>query len=296
MTMIFKNNRFIEVKEAFIREIAQLYIHEEALFLFRLFFEEVSGYDYSSFQMQREARLSESVLRDLIYVVDDLKTGRPWQYITGYTEFCGMKIMVEPAVLIPRPETEELVLKVVDKISTIQPLDGTAGPGFSMLDACTGSGAIALALKSFFPQAAVYAFDKHEAALAVAERNALKLKLDVVFRMADILEPPSDWPAVDLLISNPPYVRDAERAQMHPNVLQHEPPSALFVPDNDPLLYYRALADWALQLLKPGGCLAVEINEALAADTSNLLSSFGFTDMCVEKDFRGKDRFVFAYQ
>ncbi len=216
-----------------------------------------------------------------------LSKGEPMQYVLGYTWFAGLRIRVAPGVLIPRPETEqlyELAAQDCDNLMTASEDDS-----FNILDICTGSGCLACAFASEFPEAHVYACDISEAALRIACRQKVRLQgARPVFFKADVmLPPPAGLPRFDLIVSNPPYVRESERAQMRPNVLDWEPAEALFVSDDDPLVFYRAIALWADRLLKENGSLWLEINENLAPETAAL-----FTGAAVIKDINGKDRFI----
>lgn len=215
-----------------------------------------------------------------------LAAGRPLQYVLGFTEFCGHRFRVREGVLIPRPETEELTGRIIDECSSIE-LD--EDQEFNILDMCTGSGCIAYSLAAEFPAAQVYGCDISDDALKIACKQRVKLPAGrPVFFQADILQaPPAGLPQFDVIVSNPPYVRESEKALMRPNVLDYEPAQALFVPDDDPLKFYRAIAFWASVLLKPHGRIYLEINEALGKETASL-----FGNAAVIKDFNGRDRFV----
>ena len=217
--------------------------------------------------------------------LEQLCTGRPLQYVLGYAEFCGHRFKVREGCLIPRPETEELVYRIADEY-----FDYMAGEeGFNILDLCTGSGCIAYSLAAEFPEAMVYGCDISDDALAIACRQRVKLlgARPVLFK-ADILQdPPAGLPEFDIIVSNPPYVCEGERAQMRENVLSYEPAEALFVPDDDPLLFYRAVARWAESRLKPSGRIYLEINERFPEQTSAL-----FPGSTIYKDINGKDRYV----
>ena len=214
----------------------------------------------------------------------------PVQYVLGTAHFAGMELAVTPATLIPRPETEELAQLVAR---------AHAGrPGLTVLDVGTGSGCLALALaRALPPPARVVAVDVSAEALAVARANAARYAPQVEFQEVDILrEMPAGLPpgSLDVLVSNPPYVRESERALMRANVLAWEPATALFVPDHDPLLFYRRLAALAAGLLRPGGSSWLEINEALSAETAALFEPELFEQVAELPDFRGQPRFVRA--
>ena len=220
----------------------------------------------------------------------ELETGRPLQYVLGVTEFCGHRFKVGEGCLIPRPETEELVSRIIDDLYAGDESEDADEEGpFSILDICTGSGCIAWSLAAEFPEAMVYGCDLSEAALRFACKQRVKVRgAKPVFFAADVLAaPPAGLPKFDVIVSNPPYICDSERAAMRPNVLDFEPHEALFVPDDDPLLFYRAVARWADALLRPDGHLYLEINERFGPAVSAL-----FPGSRVFQDLNGKDRFV----
>lgn len=212
--------------------------------------------------------------------------GEPLQYIFGYTVFCGHRIEVEPGVLIPRPETEEMTTMIINENPHFS---GTAA------DLCTGSGCIAVALSLAFPDAIVIATDNSEQALSIASRNIAATGASVTLIRGDILkQEPANLPECDMIISNPPYVTGKERVMMHKNVLCYEPHEALFVPDNDPLKFYKPVIAKADRLLRPGGSVWLEINESYAYLTSRLFQKDIYREVRTIKDIRGKQRFINA--
>ncbi len=214
----------------------------------------------------------------------ELRLGKPLQYILGETNFYNCSIRVNESVLIPRPETEELVDLIIKENS-----------GYSgyILDLGTGSGAIAIALAVNLPGSRVTGTDISEEALAVARRNAVLNKAEVSFLLDDMLYPSSDLlKDTGIIVSNPPYVRQSEKTTMGRNVLDFEPHRALFVPDSDPLIFYSAALKIAGQVLLPGGRVYFEINEALGREMLNLLTKAGFTDIGLRQDLNGKDRII----
>lgn len=225
-------------------------------------------------------------------IVERLKRMEPIQYILGRTEFCGLMFQVNPSVLIPRPETEELTGRVLADI------DMPKTTRIRLLDIGTGCGCIAVALKRRLPFARVTALDLSKEALAVARRNARRNGVRVSFVRVDMLDPFVASEAVpvtqDVMVSNPPYVREGEKREMERNVRDYEPACALFVPDDDPLLFYRSIALFARQRLRCGGRLYFEINEAFGGQTVRLLREMGFEEVELFRDFAGKDRFVRA--
>jgi release factor glutamine methyltransferase len=235
-------------------------------------------------------KLDEAIIQKLQTIIAELQTGKPVQYILGHTEFYGLPFKVNPSVLIPRPETEELVAWVLEEVKR-RDLKAER-----ILDIGTGSGCIPITLKKHLPQSQVTGIDISAAALQTAKQNAELNEVEVEFIEADILNPPISIlnTKYAILISNPPYVTELEQHDMHINVLNHEPHNALFVPNNDPLVFYRAIAGFALQNLQPNGLLFFEINENLAKETVELLSHNGFKSIELRQDMRGKDRMIKA--
>ena len=223
---------------------------------------------------------------DLDSVINDIRAWRPVQYIIGTAEFAGMDFEVSDAVLIPRPETEELVDWIASEV----------GDSASILDVGTGSGCIAIALSRAVSGSSVWALDISAEALAVARRNGAKYAPDVRFVEGDAL---SDFSALfdekfDVVVSNPPYIPDSDSRLMRHNVTDYEPYTALFVPDNDPLLFYRSIARTALRMLKAEGKLYFEIYELLADEMQRMLRAEGYEEIVVREDFRGKPRMICA--
>lgn len=223
---------------------------------------------------------------DLDSVINDIRAWRPVQYIIGTAEFAGMDFEVSDAVLIPRPETEELVDWIASEV----------GDSASILDVGTGSGCIAIALSRAVNGSSVWALDISAEALAVARRNGVKHAPDVCFVEGDAL---SDFSALfaekfDVVVSNPPYIPDSDSRLMRRNVTDYEPHTALFVPDNDPLLFYRSIARTALKMLKAEGKLYFEIYELLADEMQRMLHDEGYEEIVVREDFRGKPRMICA--
>ena len=218
-------------------------------------------------------------------LVARLAAGEPVQYVLGTCRFCGLRLRVTPDVLIPRPETEEIVDRV---------LRAEDGRPLRVLDAGTGSGCIAVALARGLAGASVEAWDLSEAALAVARANADACGARVRFCRRDLLAPPPTGCSFDVVVSNPPYVCRRERAAMDGRVLRYEPASALFVPDDDPLLFYRALSALGRAVLPPGGRMYLETNRAYGRDVCDLLLADGYADARVSRDSYDNDRLVTA--
>ena len=214
--------------------------------------------------------------------VDRLLHFEPIQYIFGHTLWCGLDLIVTPATLIPRPETAELVQVIGERLKAKASLATNHSP-FAVLDVGTGSGCIAIALKKKHPEWEVTGIDISAKAIEVAKENAKRNEVNVDFRVADIFDFNGDF---DVVVSNPPYIRESEKADMRPNVLNYEPASALFVPDDDPLRFYRRIANLH------GKYLFFEINEAFAQEMKDLLQAEGYTDIIITKDIYGKPRII----
>ena len=218
-------------------------------------------------------------------ILQRLEKYEPIQYIEGKKYFSGREFFVRQGVLIPRPETEELVELAAQACK----------PNAKILDIGTGSGCIAISLAKKLPEAEVHAWDISEAALEVAKQNNEQLSASVHFEQHDILTYlATGEEAFDLIISNPPYITESEKAEMEANVLAWEPSIALFVPDNDPLLFYRRIGELALRMLTPNGKLFFEINRAYGDATKQLLCNQGYKNIHIQKDLSGNDRFVYA--
>ncbi len=284
----FRSNRVSDIMALFHEELDTLYGSGETGVFIGMLFEAFLGWDKVRLLTSKEQTVDQSDLLRFHWALEDLKRYRPIQHIIGCTEFCGCRIAVSPDVLIPRPETEEIVNWVVNQFSTLN-------SQLSILDLCTGSGCIAIALKKALPAADVTAVDISSAALEIARQNAQNNGVDVNFVQTDILN--SQFSILNsqfsIIISNPPYVRESERAQMQRNVLDYDPALALFVPDDDPLRFYRAIAAIARQHLAEDGMLVVEINEALADETAALFREHAFSP-AIHTDFRGKQRWISA--
>lgn len=266
------------------KELAGLYPKTEIKAFVRLILEHVFGLSYTEQILQRRQKADEPLRKTVVEMVERLKAFEPIQYILGETEFFGMKLKVNPVVLIPRPETEELISWILEQRTEGNP---------AVLDVGTGSGCIALALKKSFNGAEVWAVDFSQQALQIARENGRKNSLDVNFFQADILSWENyEWRNFSLIVSNPPYVRESEKGVMSDNVLKYEPETALFVPDSDPLLFYRRIAEFAQRHLEENGWLYFEINEAFGNETHRLLENAGFCNVETKHDLSGKARMI----
>jgi len=271
-------NRSI-IKNKFIEGLSSIYEEGEAKSIARIVFEDVfplsDGIDFSE---EKEEQLGEIQLR--------LLKGEPIQYILKQADFFGLKLQVNPAVLIPRQETEELVALIVE----------TCGKCFegSILDIGTGSGCISIALKKQLEKAQVHACDISKDALKIAKSNAQKYQLDIRFFICDILnqEQRNLLPKYDIIISNPPYIPKEEAVLMPDRVKTHEPELALFVEDDDALLFYRHITDFALHHLNPNGKIFFELNEYNASEMARLAKEKGFQNVQIHKDLNGNERML----
>lgn len=278
---------FSAFEHQFIAELTELYSAEEASMQFFLTVSHHKGWKKAEYLLQKFSTVSEDDAACFESVLSSLKRSEPIQYILGETEFYGLNFCVNPSVLIPRPETEELVQWIIQSIPS---------PSASILDIGTGSGCIPIALQINRPKTAVFALDISPDALVVARKNASLNNAEVTFLQADVLAlTPQDLPQkFDVLVSNPPYIPQEEKELMLPNVLLHEPHLALFVDNRDALIFYERIADLASQVLLPNGQLFFEINERFGTETCAILADRGFSNIELRKDLNGKDRMVRA--
>lgn len=271
---------------AYIRSRLQpYYTAEEVSALSRIVCCDLLGQAPTDYYLGKDIALSSKKEQELEDILQRLSRFEPLQYIEGRTLFLGRELLVAPGVLIPRPETEELVELMLKEI----PADAR------ILDVGTGSGCIAISLAKELPDTLVTAWDVSSEALSVARANARKLQANVRFVECDVLACQVDEVGLyDVIVSNPPYVTEAEKADMEPNVLQWEPSLALFVPDDDPLRFYRRIAVLGRDMLADGGRLYFEINRAYGREMVEMLRTMGYVRVRVEKDLSQNDRFVIA--
>ena len=288
------DNRAVSVYALFRKELENLYPKEEIETFLFFSFSEYFGFSRSDMVLKKEMRLSESELLKFFRVIRKLKLHVPIQYILGNTEFYGLKLKVNEHVLIPRPETEELVDWVLEEAKANHQI--TKSPNHQILDIGTGSGCIAIALKKNMPDAEVYALDISSNALSVAKENAEINNAEINFLQGDILANSQIHQfaksPIQIIVSNPPYITEKEKPAMSSNVLDHEPHTALFVPDNDALLFYRAILDFAKEKLAPGGKVYFELNSTYAAAVAELATAKGFINCSIRKDLSGKERML----
>lgn len=268
--------------------IVPLYDPSEAQAIVRLVLDDAFGLSLADILCGGVEALPADSLERLGAMMRRLADAEPVQYVLGHAGFCGRNFAVGPGVLIPRPETEWIVER------TAALLHGRGGGAPRVLDIGTGSGCIAVSIALNVCGAEVEAWDISPDALATARGNALRLGAGVEFSQKDALCPPHDCGQWDVIVSNPPYVCNCERAGMSANVLRHEPHTALFVPDADPLLFYRSIATYARTALADGGTLLFECNTRFAADTAQMLTGMGFAPVSVADDCFMKPRFVEA--
>lgn len=280
-----------EIEQKIATELADQYGENEAQSLARVAIEDVCDIRFTAQMGQRSTPLSHEQEQLLLKVLDGLKQNIPLQYLLGFADFYGLRFKVAPGVLIPRPETEELVDWVLSDIA----LQGNQEGARRILDIGTGSGCIPIILKKKLPNTEVISVDVSEEALRIASSNVVFHDVDVRLVKGDVLNELSDFQkdTVDIIISNPPYITSAEKAQMHANVLQNEPSLALFVPDEDPLIFYRKILILAQTCLVPDGSVYFEINSLMGEPMLALLNEYGFAGD-LRKDINGADRMVKA--
>lgn len=268
------------------KELDQLYPKTEIKSFYHLIVENLTGFSRSEIILNKNTVFSDQQQHLLHAIIVRLQKFEPIQYILGETEFYGLNLLVNSSVLIPRPETEELVDWIKMDNPKYEPL--------SILDIGTGSGCIAITLKSLFPNAQLSAFDISDRALITATENAKRNNQNVNFQMLDILTIDTSTTQWDIIVSNPPYIPKQEMIQISPNVLQHEPHLALFVPDQDPLIFYRAIARYAQNCLRPNGKLYFEIHRDAGASCVELFVQMGFKNIELRKDISRNDRMIKA--
>lgn len=277
-----------EVKIKMLQELKGFYDDQESRQMVSWLIESFTGISRVQLLVSDDLLISAGVLDKLWEGLNQLKAHKPVQYVTGEAFFHGLKFRVTNDVLIPRPETEELVQWVID--------DHQTKPGLRILDIGTGSGCIIITLGKKLSAPCLYGLDISSDALNIAHRNALRHELNVTLRRMDLFDRGQwdEWEAFDIMVSNPPYVAESEMRLMKSNVLDYEPQQALFVSDDDPLVFYREIAVFAMARLKSGGVLYVEINENFGHEVVALFKSEGYSQVLLRKDMSGRDRMVRA--
>lgn len=280
-------NSVLQVYKMIWDELSPLYQATEAQAMARILIEKVTGKRFHDTIVTPNIILHDDKIVELKQYISQLKLQKPIQYILGEVEFFGIRLKVNENVLIPRPETEELV----DWVLKTNP---HASP--TILDIGTGSGCIAIALAKNISNAKIHAMDISSDAIAVASENAITNNTKINFIEQDILTLPYSITGspFDIIVSNPPYIRESEKVLMRPNVLENEPELALFVNDSNPLVFYKAIANAAKRHLKSEGYIFCEINEAFGIETATIYQEMGFVDVTIRKDINGKERMVRA--
>ncbi|NDW08785.1 peptide chain release factor N(5)-glutamine methyltransferase [Dysgonomonas sp. 520] len=267
------------------KTLSEFYPESEINGVTRIVIEDILNIPYHAILSDKNRKITSEEFTKIEDILSRLKKSEPIQYILGRTEFCGLPFVVNQNVLIPRPETEELVEIIIRQNNA---------ENLSILDIGTGSGCIAVSLAKLMSEANISAWDVSEDALIVAKENAKMNTVNVNFNRVDVL---GDYPTdkkFDIIVSNPPYVLESDKSGMDKNVLDHEPHLALFVPDDKALMFYERIADVAKKLLNPSGKLYFEIHYLKGQETMDMLKEKGFSDVTLSKDLSGNDRMVHA--
>lgn len=272
------------------KRLTSVYDEREAQAVARWVLDEAFGLSLTDICCGKVSQLSADDAQRLEAMTRRLEQAEPVQYVLGHAPFAGHSFEVSPAVLIPRPETEELVNWAVQSAEAMTAVQEQTA--LHILDIGTGSGCIAISVALALPQATVQAWDLSPQALAQARSNAQRLGAQVSFVQQDALQPPHHHACLDMVLSNPPYICQREAEDMHRNVLAHEPHMALFVPNDDPLRFYRAITRYAVEALRPGGCVLFEINALYAEATRQMMLDEGLSHIETRLDCFGKERFV----
>lgn len=288
--------RLAEIKLIYSEQLRNILPPAEIESIFGILAKHFLGYSKIDLIVKKNKIIKDEYIVKFHQALIELERNKPVQYVTGETEFYGLRIKVDERVLIPRPETEELVDWIIRDINGMEP----ANEGLNILDIGTGSGCIAIALRKNIPHSSVTAIDISEKALQVAMENSGLNQADVRFLQTDILKQSAGrdnsglMSKFSVMVSNPPYVTEEDKTKMSKNVLDYEPHGALFVPENKPLMFYDAIGRFALRSLEKNGLLYFEINENFGEQIRKLLSELGFADVEIRKDLSGKDRMVKA--
>jgi len=283
------SNKLIDVIKYYADQLTKIYDEFESKSIMYQLIRHYFKYERIDFIKSQEIRLSESELLTIHFAVIDLLLNKPLQYVIGEAEFLDLRIKVNEHVLIPRPETEELVQLICKR-------EAAKNRAVRILDVGCGSGCIGIALKKNLESADVYGLDISENALKLAKENSELNDAELQLINADILNETkwNDLGTYEMVVSNPPYLRESEKELMRKNVLEFEPSTALFVPDADPLLFYRKIAHFCEKHLVKNGILYFEINEAFGNETKEMLALMNFKSIELNKDINGKDRFIGA--
>jgi len=282
--MFVQDNTVKSIKNYFFDRLAPKFSNSELKLMFNEFLIDHLKISRSDLISADSLKLSESDLLHFRSIVKRLETDEPFQYVLGSTEFYGLELYCDERALIPRPETEELVDWIIKESKNSK----------SIIDLCTGSGCIALALKSVLALAEIIAVDISEGAISLAKQNAHKTDLAVQFQLLDVLVETNEFSnqQFDLIVSNPPYIPKRDKSEMHKNVLDFEPEIALFVEDEDPLIFYRKISEFGLKHLKKGGILYFEIHEKFSTEVHELMIQLNYQNVQTRKDMQGKNRMI----
>lgn len=284
--MRISSNKVKDIIDFAFQELDSLYEKNEIRSMIYSVIEHFTNYDLIKILTYKdELKVSESELLKINFAIKDLKKEKPLQQILGYCEFLDVRINLNHQVLIPRVETEEIVQRIIQ--------ENKGRKNLKIADICCGSGCIAIALKKAFPDSTVYAYDISEEAIEQSKENANLNKEKIFFFKENIFENKEKNQEFDIIVSNPPYVRESEKSLMKNNVLLYEPHLALFVSDEDPLIFYKQILDFCNRNLAKNGKIYMEINENLAKETELLFKNL-YYETSVFKDIRGKDRLLFA--
>jgi release factor glutamine methyltransferase len=283
LNTLLSDNRVGSVQEHLLTQLSALYEQREAANIVSELFRHYKGWGRADLLMHKQDRMTESEILQFHFAGKRLSKGEPLQYILGKAWFHGLEFNVSPAVLIPRPETEELVELIVADFKNQKP---------SIVDIGTGSGCIPIALKKAMPDTQVSAIDVSADALAIAKQNATLNEVDIAFLQKDILQEDLGELKVDVIVSNPPYIPLGEKTSMRRQVTDHEPGLALFVPDEEPLLFYERIVELSKQSLQPNGRVYFEIHEDMEEELTQLLEQHGITTFQFVKDMQGKVRML----
>jgi release factor glutamine methyltransferase len=284
----------LNLKKYFFDELSPIHENSEVESFFFILTEYLHNLKRIDVSLAHDFEITETYLQQWKTIISDLKNEKPIQYITGEAWFYGYQFYVDENTLIPRPETEELVEWIIErtKYEVQSNKVKVQSTNFSILDIGTGSGCIPISLKKEIPNANISTIDVSEKAMAMAIKNAALNQVDINFIHQDVLKTEVLPEKYDIIVSNPPYVRNLEKHEIKKNVLAYEPHLALFVENDDALLFYRKIAQLALPDLKPNGKLFFEINQYLGSETLNLLKELGFKNIVLKKDFMRNDRMI----
>jgi len=278
-----------EIRILFQKDLSAVYPKDEITSIFKLLAQFYLSFDAAELVLYANKNLTKHEANNFLRALERLKNKEPIQHIIGETSFFDLTFKVNSNVLIPRPETEELVQWILTDLSK-----NTSNQKIQLVDIGTGSGCIAISLAKNIPNASVYALDISKPALSIAKENAIINDVNIHFLNADILKTKELPKTFDLIVSNPPYVKHLEKELMHDNVLEHEPDKALYVPDDMPLVFYKKITELARKHLATNGKLYFEINQYLGNETRQLIQSKGFKNVILKKDFLGNDRMIRA--